>query len=137
MPNLFHLCQKFLLLIGRATRLSYIEISVIFNLWIQGGVLVLSALAPITVLLFKHGAEARPLLTVGLAAYAFLYVVLYILMLAHYRLPFKGAFYRCVDDLDDLAERLHISYELVNILLFVVLFLLLLGMNIWLAVAVS
>ncbi len=133
MQNLFRLCQHFLSFVGRATGLTYIQISVIFNLWVQGRVLVLSAFAPVAVLLYSHGYKSRPGLTAIMVAYALLYVILYILMLVHYRLPFEGAFYRCVDDLESIAQRLRITYELVNILIFVVLFLILLCLNLWMA----
>lgn len=42
----FALCVLFLRGLGKCFRLTYEQISVIFNLWIQGGVLVLSGCLP-------------------------------------------------------------------------------------------
>ena len=53
----FALCVLFLQGLGKCFRLTYEQISVIFNLWIQGGVLVLSGCLPLYKVLcvrFKH-----------------------------------------------------------------------------------
>ena len=42
----FGLCVLFLLLLGKLFGLTYKQISVVFNLWVQGAVLALSGLAP-------------------------------------------------------------------------------------------
>jgi len=127
---LFKLCQLFLLLIGRVAKLTYIEISVIFNLWIQGGLLTLSSFVPLSVLLYTGSYKTHPLLTVFLMLYALLYVVLFIMMLVHYKLPFDRAFYLCVDDLQRIAKRWRMTYQVVNILIFIVAYLALLFANV-------
>ncbi len=43
----FGLCVLFLLLLGKLCGLTYKQISVVFNLWLQGGVLMLSGLLPL------------------------------------------------------------------------------------------
>ena len=130
MQKLFQICQRFLLLIGGAARLSYIEISVIFNLWIQGGLLTLSSFVPISVLLYTGNYKEYPILAIVLSLYALLYTVLFILLIVHYRLPYERAFYQCVDDLQNIARKWHMSYQVVNILIFIVAFLILLATNI-------
>ena len=42
----FGLCVLFLVLLGKLFGLTYKQISVVFNLWVQGAVLALSGLAP-------------------------------------------------------------------------------------------
>ncbi len=69
--------------------------------------------------------------------YALMYLVGFVLMLRHYRLPFNRAFDRCVSDLQHIASIWHCSYYAVNIIIFVILFLLLIGFNILLAWLVS
>jgi hypothetical protein len=131
MQKLFQICQRFLLLIGGAARLSYIEISVIFNLWIQGGLLTLSSVVPISVLLYTGNYNEHPFLMIILSLYTLLYIVLFILMLVHYKLPFDRAYYLCVDDLRTIAKKWHITYQVVNILIFIVAFLVLLCANVF------
>ena len=55
----FGLCVLFLLLLGKLVGLTYKQISVVFNLWVQGAVLALSGLAPSSLrfmvwLMFMH-----------------------------------------------------------------------------------
>ena len=129
----FVFCVFFLSLLGKLFRLTYEEISVVFNLWLQGAVLTLSAIVPavLSVLLLCRGfSVSRLLLACLLVIYALVYVWVFVKMLRHYRLPIKRAFDRCVDDLKALASRWHTTYQMVNLLIFVVAFLLLLVLNI-------
>lgn len=133
MSGLFQICQKFLLLIGKVTRLTYIEISVIFNLWIQGALLVLSSFVPMIVLLCNDGYKIHPYCTIFAIGYALFYVIFFILLLIHYKLPFVKAFYLCVDDLQNISKKTHLTYQTVNILIFIVGFLLIISANIVIA----
>lgn len=65
-----------------------------------------------------------------LALYGTAYVFAFIIMVQHYRLPFDDAFNRCVWDLQKVAQKWHTTYQMVNLIIFVVLFLLLLSLNI-------
>ena len=144
----FALCVLFLRLLGKCTRLTYQQISVVFNLWIQGGILVLSALMPLlqfidhTVVCPTPGkllplSDGRIFLRftgwmqglVFFVLYFLVYVGLYIWMIRHYRLPFNAAFDRCAGDLQALAREWHCSYRLVNLIVFVFLFLMVIGLN--------
>ena len=49
----FGLCVLFLLLLGKLFGLTYKQISVVFNLWVQGAVLALSGMAPFGVAVYK------------------------------------------------------------------------------------
>ena len=49
----FRLCVLFLLLLGKLLGLTYKQISVVFNLWVQGAVLALSWLAPFGIVVYK------------------------------------------------------------------------------------
>ena len=44
--GIFGLCVTFLLMLGKCCGLNYKQISVAFNLWLQGGVLASSAICP-------------------------------------------------------------------------------------------
>lgn len=129
----FGLCVLFLLLLGKLFRLTYKQISVVFNFWVQGTVLTLSGLAPFGVAIYK-GTESFSMgwlaLTIVLALYGMVYVYGFIKILQHYHLPFDDAFDLCVMDLQWLAKKWHSTYQMVNIIIFVILFLALLGINI-------
>ena len=136
----FAWCVIFLRILGRCTGLSYVQISVVFNLWIQGGVLSLSGWMP-----FVKGLMCPYQLHEGVwwlimlctLCYGLLYLMAFVLMLRHYRLPFDRAFDKCVSDLQHIASLWHCSYNAVNIIIFVILFLVLLALNIFLAWLVS
>ena len=53
----FMLCVGFLLLLGKLCGMTYKQISVVFNLWVQGAVLMLSGLAPAAAGIYKLAAH--------------------------------------------------------------------------------
>ena len=128
------LCVLFLLLLGKLLGLTYKQISVIFNLWAQGAVLALSGLAPFGIAVYKL-TEAFSMwwlvLSAVLLIYGIAYVYSFIKMLQHYHLPFNDAFNLCVRDLRWLARKWHTTYQMVNLLIFVLFYLILLGLNIF------
>ena len=129
----FGLCVLFLLLLGRLFGLTYKQISVVFNLWVQGAVLTLSGLAPFGIAVYKMMESFSIgwlVLSLILGIYGIAYVFAFIKMLQHYHLPFNDAFDRCVSDLQKLARQWHTTYQIVNLIIFVVFFLLLLSLNI-------
>ena len=130
----FGLCVLFLLLLGKLFGLTYKQISVVFNLWVQGAVLALSGLAPFGIAVYKmleSFSMGWLILSIIFALYGAAYVYAFIKMLNHYHLPFDAAFDLCVDDLERIAEKWHTTYQMVNLLIFVLFYLLLLGLNIF------
>ena len=103
----FGLCVLFLLLLGKLFGLTYKQISVVFNLWVQGAVLALSGMAPFGVAVYKM-LESFSMWWLALSAvlliYGIAYVYAFIKMLQHYHLPFNDAYYLCVRDLKWLAR---------------------------------
>lgn len=128
----FMLCVGFLLLLGKLCGLTYKQISVVFNLWVQGAVLMLSGVAPAAAAIYQL-ANGGSLLWIAVTAmlilYAAAYVYGFIKMLQHYHLPFDRAFDLCVNDLLIWAKKWHTTYEVTNLIIFVLLFLLLIGLN--------
>ena len=132
----FIFCVVILRLLGKAFNLTYNQISVVFNLWLQGALLTFSGMAPAAAAVYKlctSGSALWLAATVLLLAYAAVYIFGFIRMLRHYHLPFDDAFWLCVKDLEELAKKWHTTYEMVNLIIFVLLFLVLSGANIWLA----
>ncbi len=129
----FGLCVWFLLLLGKLFGLTYKQISVVFNLWVQGAVLALSGMAPFGMAIYKM-MELFSVWWLALSAvfliYGTAYVYAFIKMLQHYHLPFDAAFDLCVDDLERLAKKWHTTYQMVNLLIFILFYLILLGLNI-------
>ena len=133
----FGLCVLFLRLLGKLFGLTYKQISVVFNLWVQGVVLALSGLTPAGVTIYKiweSFSVNRLLLIIFFALYGLVYVYGFIRMLKHYHLPFDYAFDLCVDDLNWVAKKWHTTYQMVNIVIFVILYLLFLGLNLYLGI---
>lgn len=133
----FGLCVLFLLLLGKLFGLTYKQISVVFNLWVQGAVLMLSGLAPLGVIVYRlteHFSTGWLLLALFFFfCYGMIYVYAFMKMLRHYHLPFDRAFDLCVKDLEGLAAKWHTTYQIVNLLVFILFYLILLGLNICLA----
>jgi hypothetical protein len=73
-------------------------------------------------------------MTIVLALYGMVYVYGFIRMLQHYHLPFDDAFDLCVEDLVWLAKKWNTTYQMVNIIIFVILYLILLGLNLYLGI---
>jgi hypothetical protein len=132
----FMLCVGFLLLLGKLCGMTYKQISVVFNLWVQGAVLMLSGLAPAAAAIYKL-ATGGSLLWLAVAAlllvYAAVHVFGFVRMLQHYHLPFDRAFDLCVKDLLIWAKKLHTTYEMTNLIIFVLLFLVLIAVNSFIA----
>ena len=129
----FGLCVLFLLLLGKLFGLTYKQISVVFNLWVQGAVLALSGLAPVGIAIYKileSFSVTWLVLAIILGCYGLVYVYALLKMLQHYHLPFNDAFDLCVHDLQWLAIKWHTTYQVVNLLIFVLFYLILLGLNI-------
>ena len=132
----FIACVYFLMGLGSIFGLTYKKISVIFNLWLQGTVLMLSGVAPVAACMWKLATVGSPIwlaAAIPLLAYAGIHVWGFRLLLRHYRLPYDSAFQLCVKDLEHLAHRWHTTYEIVNLIIFVFLFLLLVGLNLLIA----
>ena len=129
----FGLCVLFLLLLGKLLGLTYKQISVVFNLWIQGAVLALSGLAPFGIVVYKMLEQftiGRLLLAIIFAFYGIFHMYAFIKMLRHYHLPFNDAFDLCVVDLQRVARKWHTTYQIVNLVIFVLFYLILLGFNV-------
>lgn len=117
---LFKICVGFLQWLGAATHLTYVEISVIFNLWIQGGVLVLSAALPFGIACYRCLIGSLHLGWVMLTGISFaVQCAGFIWLLVHYGTNMTQAFDLCVDDLMFIAKMYHTTYYMVNILIFV------------------
>lgn len=128
----FMLCARFLLLLGKLCGMTYKQISVVFNLWLQGAALMLSGVAPAVAAIYKLACGCSPI-WLAVAALLFLYAAAniygFVRMLQHYHLPFDRAFDLCVEDLFLWAKKWNTTYEAANLIIFVLLFLVFIGLN--------
>lgn len=121
---LFAVCVKFLRWLSAYSHLTYKEVSVVFNLWIQGIVLLVANIIPLAVGIAKGCGIITLVL---LMVYASVSTLTILKILYHYMMPMDDAFDLCVKDLLKIAAKCNRSYNFVNIAIFVVFYLLLLS----------
>lgn len=133
--GIFGFCAAFLFILGKCCGLNYKQISVVFNLWLQGGVLALSATCPCICWCVAGCFDGFVWLYIlfMLVLYAALNIFLFFKMVWHYHLPFENAFDLCVYDLKSIAKKWNCSYHWVNIVLFIGAYLVMLTNNILLS----
>lgn len=132
----FTLCTRFLSLLGKCMGLNYKQISVIFNLYLQGGLLAVSGTLPLGAAIWRVATNPHWhgwLLLFLCAVYLSIYIAGFITIIRHYHLPMESAFDLCVKDLLWIAEKWHMSYHAVNIVIFVFWWLSVIGMNIYIS----
>lgn len=132
----FMLCAGFLLLLGKGLGLTYKHISVIFNLYLQGGLLTLSGMVPLAAIIWKtteYTGWSVWILFLACLSYASIYIVAYVGLLRHYHLPMNDAFDLCVGDLRAISSKWGISYHGVNLIIFIWWWLALVGINVYVA----
>ena len=125
--------------LGNALGLSYKEICVIGNLYLQGGVLWLVGVASaIESYRLLHRANSR--FSIWKSVWGILdgivSTVLFTMLLFRYPGGGAPAFDLCVHDLNWLASKFHTTYEIINIVVFVIAFLGILALQITLCLSV-
>lgn len=135
MHYLFRICVLFLEWVGNISNLTYQQISVYINLYLQSGILIFSSI-PVLVMAI---VQKNPFWIAISALNTGLYLLGFVWIMLHYRLPgnITFAFDQCVKDLQYIAQKWHMSYQQVNIVIFVMVFLLLLFFNIGLYFLIS
>lgn len=103
-----------------------------------GAVLTLSGLLPLlAIIIFQMkwlDFQEYGLYLIIFALYGCGYIYAFVKMLRRYHLPFDYAFDLCVEDLQWLAKKWHTTYVIVNLLIFVVFFLILLVLNFYISI---
>ena len=130
--KLFMLCVHFLEWLGNTTGLNYKQISVVFNIYIQGGILLVSSCLPLIKVILcnsDNGGKWRILFFGGCLIYIGLYLYGLYRLYKRYHTPLEYAFDLCVDDLLFLSKKWGMSYNAVNILIFVIGWFLCVGLN--------
>ena len=126
--------------VGVAWGLTYKEICVIGNIYLEAGICLLSALW-LTCCTIKAYRQNKTLLHGLLMSAGLLYgminLLAFLLICNHYAMPMEKAFDLCYHELLMLASDWHITYNNVNYLIFILLFLVLTVGNILAAKCLS
>ena len=135
--ELFRLCVRFLEFLGKTFKISYEQISIIVNLYIQGTILMISGLLPLFASIYSIIHCIRWIETLCMIAslgYASLFLAGYSRLLSRYKNTSAQYFDLCVDDLMALSKRWGMHYYMVNLLIFVVWWLSLICINVFAAI---
>ena len=133
MNDIFDACCKIMTYVGKGLGVSYKEICVIGNLYLQGGVLWLLGMACAVEgyrLLRRTNIRFAKWITVCGILDGAVSSILFALLIHRYYGGGAVAFDRCVADLFWLAKKSHTTYEVVNIWVFIVGFLIVLFIQI-------
>lgn len=106
--------------------LTYQEFCVIGNIYMQGAICLLATLAPLLLCIRTKQAPWKWLLSGG---NALLHLVIISCFFGHYWMPLESAFDLCVQDLNHIGALFGSSYVMVNIIIFVILFVVDLALN--------
>lgn len=106
--------------------LTYKEICVVVNIYMQGGILWLSALLvmwnAIRLHVSRKTLSGRLLLLLGISL-SIVYTSGYAWLCHHYAMPMEDAYNLCYRELIELARTYHTTYNNVNYLIFIISFL--------------
>lgn len=128
----FRICTGFLLYLGKILNCTYEKISVLFNLYFQASFLAISGFLPFltkTYLLKETCTFPDVAMSVILLSYGSIYGVGLFILFKHYPPSWIRTFNLCVNDLQRLGKYVHVSYILINILIFIYWWLSLLAFN--------
>ena len=126
--------------VGVAWGLTYKEICVIGNIYLEAGICLLSALWLTWSTIKAYGRNRTRqhclLMSLGLL-YGMIYLFVFLLICNHYAMPMEKAFDLCYHELLMLASDWNTTYNNVNYLIFILLFLVLTVGNILAAKCLS
>jgi hypothetical protein len=123
----FGACCGVLYVTGIALGFTYKEICVIINIYAQSGLCLLSALwvTWAAIKQFYHQkTELNGLLMAAGVVYGLAYIGGFLWVCQHYAMPMNQAFDLCYQELLQLSKDYHTTYNNVNYIIFILLFLL-------------
>lgn len=132
MNSIFSLCVQLLERLAKVFHTSYTSISVVFNIYLQGIVLLIPAIWVFSKLAIKMFVLGLSMKLLCLLVFVILQIVMILIAFIRYRPPLYKAFNCCVSDLQNIAGRINLSYQMVNVIIFIVAYLACLWLNIFL-----
>lgn len=119
---IFQLCCGVMMVLGKLVGLSYKEVCVIGNVYMQGALWVVSSLLPLYIAIKAVANKCSFFRVVTVLAgiiYSVTYALIFVFFAYRYRPPLVDAFDLCVKNLYSVAERFGTTYEVINIIFFV------------------
>ncbi len=122
----FGVCCGILYMTGKILGFTYKEICVIVNIYLEAGLCLLSALwvtwTAIKGFIHQKTIGSGFLMSSGIV-YGFAYIGGFMWLCQHYAMPMNEAFDLCYRELIQLANDYHTTYNNVNYVIFILLFL--------------
>lgn len=122
----FEVCCGLVYVVGLAFGFTYKQICVIINIYLEAGLCLLSALwvtwTSIKRFVHEKSGGNGILMTSGII-YGLAFLVGFYLICQHYAMPLENAFDLCYRELHLLANNYHTTYNIVNYVIFILLFL--------------
>ena len=122
----FGACCGILYLTGKCLGFTYKEICVIVNIYLEAGLCLLSALwvswTAIKCFIHRKTLASGLLMATGIV-YGLVYIGGFLWICQHYAMPLNDAFDLCYHELIQLAKDYHTTYNNVNYVIFILLFL--------------
>ena len=109
MEVLFDYCCQIMYALGNLLGLSYREVCVIGNIYVQGALLVAAAAVPVW---FAFKQKSHYALRAATCVNVLCCSALVLYFCFRYAPPLAASFDRCVEDLKSLAEAWHTTYEI-------------------------
>ena len=128
---LFNLCVDIMEWLAKVFSTTYVNICVVFNLYVQGFVLAIFALWAGVQAVRNISGFGFNMKNCCASLFAVLQLAIVAISCVRYWPPLRKAFFLCVDDLRNLAAFCNTTYEVVNIVIFVILYLLFIGLDIY------
>lgn len=116
MDTLFYMCCEIMYTLGNLLGLSYKEVCVIGNIYVQGALLLAAAAVP---LWYALKQKSHYILKTAASVNVLCVSALVLYFCFRYAPPLVASFDRCVEDLKSLAEAWQTTYVAVNIVFFV------------------
>lgn len=120
--NFFVACCGVMAYFAYVLELTYKEFCVLGNIYLQAAICLIAAVAPVMVCLRKISDTGSYLkLAVSLINFV-IHGILFLIICKHYRMPLEPAFDLCYRELVHLASVTGSTYIVVNLVIFVILF---------------
>lgn len=120
--NFFVACCGVMAYFAYVLELTYKEFCVLGNIYLQAAVCLIAAIAPVLVCLRKKSGTGSMIKLIVALCNFFAHGALFLIVCRHYWMPLAPAFDLCYRELVQLASATDSTYIIVNLVIFVILF---------------
>lgn len=119
MNLIFYFCCGLLQVISYLTGYTYLEVSMVVNIYLQGLMCIIATVPSLFYL--KHAVPSQRFVCLG--NFVINSMVIGMVFLRYHNMTLDAAGNLCISDLNKLADMLEMSYIQVNLLIFIFVFL--------------